>query len=60
LGVITLKPEATNMLSLFWVLVCVVAQPTNIAVHAIAILPSKIHFNGFIGRNLVVDTCFCR
>src|SRR5207245_5433577 len=27
-GVIVLKPEATSMFSLFWVLLCVVAQPT--------------------------------
>src|SRR5215472_7832230 len=45
-GVITLKPEATSMFSLFCVLP-VVAQLTNNAAPA-AILLSKIDFNGFI------------
>ena len=46
------------MLSLFWVVVCVVAQPINNAVHTIAILLRKTNLNGFIGHNLVVDNKF--
>src|SRR6266568_7207169 len=38
LGVITLKPEATSMLSLFCVLLCVVAQPTVSANSARALI----------------------
>src|SRR5260370_38291090 len=38
LGVIVLKPEATSMLSLFCVLVCVVAQPTVSANSAVALI----------------------
>src|SRR6266480_6105633 len=38
LGVITLKPEATSMLSLFWVLVCVLAQPIVSANSAAALI----------------------
>src|SRR4029077_10648655 len=49
-GVITLKPDATSMLSRFCVLVCVLAQPTNSAMHAAAILLRKIRLAGFIGR----------
>src|SRR5438093_5894232 len=55
LGVMTLKPEATSMLSLFWVLVCVVAQPTSTVVHIVAMLQREIYLNGFIGCNLVLD-----
>jgi hypothetical protein len=46
------------MLSLFWVLVCVVAQPTNIAVHTAAMLLKKIGLTDFIARNMVVDNKF--
>jgi hypothetical protein len=64
LGVTVLKPAATSMLSLFWVLV-VVAHPINSDVHVAAIMLKKIHLNGFIGCNLVVDSkvaneCFRR
>src|SRR6266480_7517410 len=38
LGVIVLKPEATSMLSLFCVLVCVVAQPTANANRAMTVI----------------------
>src|SRR5260370_21154315 len=38
LGVIVLKPEATSMLSLFWVLVWVVAQPIINADSAMALI----------------------
>src|SRR4029077_4547957 len=55
LGVITLKPDATSMLSRFCVLVCVVAQPNNNAVHAAVVAASKICLNGFIGFDLLVD-----
>jgi hypothetical protein len=55
LGVITLKPEATSMLSLFCVLLCVVAHPTNSAAHAVAILQREIHVFGFIALNLIID-----
>jgi hypothetical protein len=41
------------MLSLFCVLVDVLAQLTNNAVHAAMIVASKIRLNGFIGFNLV-------
>src|SRR6266480_578415 len=37
-GVITLKPEATSMLFLFWVLVCVLAQPAVSANSAAALI----------------------
>jgi hypothetical protein len=40
------------MLSLFCVLVDVLAQLTNNAVHAAVIVASKICLNGFIGFNL--------
>src|SRR5436190_19362312 len=46
LGVITLKPDATSMLSLFWVLL-VVAQPTvnaNRAITLIALNEVRIWF----------------
>ena len=55
-GVIALNPEATSRFSLFWVLVCVVEQPINKAVHAVAILQINVRLDGFIGRNLVVDS----
>src|SRR6266478_4641555 len=55
LGVITLKPDATSMLSRFCVLVCVVAQPNNSAVHAAVVVASKICLDGFIGRYLIID-----
>jgi hypothetical protein len=51
----TLKPEATSMLSLFRVLVCVLAQLSNNAVHAAIIVASKICVGDFISLNLVVD-----
>jgi hypothetical protein len=57
----TLKPEATSMLSLFCVLVCVVAQLANNTVHAAIIVASKICVSDFISLNLVVDNkkeCF--
>src|SRR5712691_8663809 len=54
-GVITLKPDATSMLSLFCVLVCVVAQPNKSAVHAAMVMASKICLDDSIGCNLVVD-----
>jgi len=43
------------MLSLFCVLVWVVAQPTLSIVQATATPVRKIYFNGFISRNLIVD-----
>jgi hypothetical protein len=46
------------MLSLFWVVVCVVAQPTNIAVHADAILLRKIRRDSLIPGDLVVLLVF--
>jgi hypothetical protein len=49
----TLKPEATSMLSLFWMLVCVVAQPNKSDVQAAATPVRKIYSKGFIGCNLV-------
>src|SRR4030095_15331305 len=51
LGVITLKPEATSMLSLFCVLVCVPAQLSNNAAHPAVIVVRTIYFIGLIGRN---------
>src|SRR5678810_1258639 len=48
LGVMTLKPEATSMLSLFCVVVCVLAQLINSAVHPAAILLRKRRVVGFI------------
>src|SRR5438876_5678149 len=58
LGVMTLNPEATSMLSLFWVVVCVVAHPNNSAVHTAAMLLKKIGLTDFIARNMVVDNKF--
>src|SRR5947208_12153080 len=54
----TLNPEATSMLSLFWVVVCVVAHPNNSAVHTAAMLLKKIGLTDFIARNMVVDNKF--
>src|SRR5947199_5174581 len=57
LGVITLKPEATSMLSLFWVLL-VVAQPTvnaNRAMTLITLNDVRICFI-FIGS---IQFCGC-
>src|SRR6476660_45241 len=57
LGVITLKPEATSMLSLFWVLL-VVEQPTvnaNRAMTAIVLNEVRIRFILFL-----VDDLMCR
>src|SRR4029077_12733201 len=51
----TLNPEATSMLSLFCVWVCVVAQPNINAAHPAAILLRKIRLVGFITLSLVVD-----
>src|SRR5947208_15430214 len=50
LGMIVLKPEATSVLSLFCVLVCVVEQLTKNAAHAAAMLVKKRYLIGFIGR----------
>jgi hypothetical protein len=55
LGVITLNPEATSMLSLFWVPVCVVLQLINSDVQATAALQSNIGVFNFIGLSLIVD-----
>ena len=43
------------MLSLFCVLVCVLAQLSNNTVHPTVIVASKKCLSGFIGFNLVVD-----
>ena len=43
------------MLSLFCVLVCVLAQLSNNTVHPTVIVASKKFLNGFISFNLVVD-----
>jgi hypothetical protein len=43
------------MLSLFCVLVCVVAQPNNTAAHTAVVVASKIRLNGFMGFDLIVD-----
>src|SRR5206468_9810214 len=55
LGVITLKPEATSIFSLFWVAVCVVAQPANAAAHPIARILAKVSGVNVIVLGLVVD-----
>ena len=47
-GVMTLNPEATSMLSLFCVVLCVLAQLIKTAVHPAAILLRKIRVVGFI------------
>ena len=52
LGVMTLNPEATSMLSLFCVVVCVLAQLINTAVHPVAILLRKRRVVGFIDGDL--------
>ena len=52
LGVITLNPEATSMFSLFCVVVCVLAQLINSAVHPAAILLRKRRVDGFIDGDL--------
>jgi len=44
----TLNPEATSMLSLFCVVVCVLAQRINSAAHPAAIMLKKIRVVGFI------------
>jgi hypothetical protein len=44
----TLNPAATSMLSLFCVVVCVLAQLINSAVHPAAILLRKTYVVGFI------------
>ncbi len=62
-GVITLKPDATSMLSLCCVLVCVLAQLSNNTVHPTMKVASKKCLNDFISLNLVVDNkkeCFRR
>jgi hypothetical protein len=50
----TLNPEATSMLSLFCVVVCVLAQLTNSAVHPAAILVKKRCVVGFIDGDLLL------
>src|SRR4029453_1524857 len=61
LGVITLKPDATNMLSLFCVLVCVLAQLT-VSANSVAALIILNDTNCFIFlvpcRFAVVLGCF--
>ena len=52
LGVMTLNPEATSMLSLFCVVVCVLAQLINSAVHPTAILLRKRRVVDFIDGDL--------
>jgi hypothetical protein len=51
-GVMTLNPEATSMLSLFCVVLCVLAQLINSAAHPAAILLRKIRVVGFIDGDL--------
>src|SRR5262245_34681299 len=52
LGVMTLKPEATSMLSLFCVVVCVLAQLINSAAQPAAILLRKRRVVDFINGDL--------
>ena len=52
LGVMTLNPEATSMLSLFCVVVCVLAQLTNSAANPAAMLLRKKRVVGFIDSDL--------
>src|SRR6476646_4637520 len=52
LGVMTLNPEATSIFSLFCVVVCVLAQLINSAVHPAAILLRKRRVVDFIGGDL--------
>src|SRR6476660_9098831 len=47
-GVMILNPEATSMFSLFCVVLCVLAQLINNAVHPAAILLRKRRVVGFI------------
>src|SRR4029453_2164232 len=55
LGVMTLKPEAANMASLFCVLVCVEAQPKLSTMQATATPGRKISFNCFICSNVIAS-----
>ena len=52
LGVMTLNPEATSMLSLFCETLCVLAQLINTAAQPTAILMRKKCFVGFIDSDL--------
>src|SRR5436190_23634537 len=54
LGVMTLNPEATSMLSLCCVVVCVLAQLINSTVHPAAILVRKRRVVDFMERDLRV------
>ena len=49
----TLNPEATSMFSLFCVVVCVLAQLINSAVHPVAILLRKRCVVDFIDGDLL-------
>ena len=53
LGVMTLNPEATSMLSLFCEVLCVLAQLTRSAVHPAAMLLRKRRVVGFINSDLL-------
>src|SRR6476660_8695896 len=53
LGVITLNPEATSMLSLFCVVVSVLAQLINRAMHPVATLLRKRRVFGFIDGDVL-------
>jgi hypothetical protein len=55
----TLNPEATSMLSLFCVVVCVLAQLIKRAVHPAAILLRKRSVVGFIDALLPNSPEFC-
>src|SRR5215471_14402632 len=52
LGVMTLNPEATSMLSLFCDMLCVLAQLIISAVHPVAIMLRKRRVVGFIDSDL--------
>ena len=52
MGVMTLKPEATSMLSLFCVVVCVLAQLINSAAQPAAIFLMKRRVVDFINGDL--------
>src|SRR4029453_18722320 len=52
LGVMTLNPEATSMLSLFCEVLCVLAQRTKSAAHPAAILLRKRYVVSFIDSDL--------
>src|SRR4051812_37706547 len=54
LGVMTLNPEATSMLSLFCVVVCMLAQLINSAVQPVAMLLRKNRVVGSIDGDLRV------